>query len=177
MSLYFLLEEIRDRRSFSQAGNCVHGVQNDPFCLCSPSEKRSVVFRDRHTKAFCRLLRSMRRSAQEFDGWLGPLTGLSTGGYYPRWHGITRGMSVNPRSNLTRRTPEGPIEKRSGKEVLASLIIAFMFFTERCLRSTGKRMSCPLVPVLCTTHAGGCQYDEAHGMAVACVPTDSDNFG
>jgi hypothetical protein len=37
--LYFLLEEIRDRRSFSQAGNWVHGVQNEPFRVCSPSEE------------------------------------------------------------------------------------------------------------------------------------------
>lgn len=31
--------------------------------------------------------------------------------------------------------------------------------------------------LLCTAQAGGCQYDVAHGTAVACVPTDSDNFG
>src|SRR6266566_4708574 len=36
---YFLLEEIRDRRSFSQAGSWVHGVQNEPFRVCPPSEE------------------------------------------------------------------------------------------------------------------------------------------
>ena len=49
--LYFLQEEIRERGSLSQAGNWVHGVQNEPFRGCSPSEEM-LRFRDRYTKTF-----------------------------------------------------------------------------------------------------------------------------
>lgn len=94
----------------------------------------------------------MRKGAQQFGEWPGSLTGLSAGGYYPRCHGFPLGMSVNPRSNLTRRTPEGPIEKRSSKDVLAYFIVYVV--PERCLRygnSSNKRLSCPLVPA-CDQH-------------------------
>ena len=43
-------------------------------------------------------------------------------------------MSVNPRSKLTRRTPEGPMEKRSGKDVLALFHYRVYAFPEQCLR-------------------------------------------
>jgi hypothetical protein len=82
--LYFLLEEIRDRRSFSQAGNCVHGVQNEPFSVCVfPPRKRSV-FRDWHTKTFRRIppFHAEKCAAIEFDEWPGSLTALSAGEYY-----------------------------------------------------------------------------------------------
>lgn len=80
--LYFLLEEIRDRRSFSKAGNCVHGVQNHSACVLPP-RKRSV-FRDRHTKTFRRIppFHAEKCEAIEFDEWPGSLIGLSAGEYY-----------------------------------------------------------------------------------------------
>jgi hypothetical protein len=63
---------------------------------------------------------------------------------------------VNPRSNLTRRTPEGPMEKRSGEDDLAYFIIAIMFspndaVMHAILNPSNKRMSSPLVPA-CDQH-------------------------
>jgi hypothetical protein len=57
-------------------------------------------------------------------------------------------MSVNPRSNLTRRTPEGPMEKRSGKRCPCLLHYRIYVFPRTMLAicSSSNQMSCPLVP-------------------------------
>ena len=113
-SLTFLLEEIRDRILFSQASNCAHGVLNESFRVCSPSEE---------TLRF-------QGPVQQVLSW-NPSVSFGEGCsncLMARIDGRLEGISANPRSNLTRRrTPEGPMEKRSGKDVLASFIIAFIF--------------------------------------------------
>ncbi len=88
--LLYLLEEIRDLRSFSQAGNCVHGVQNKPFRACSPSEE-TLRFQGpaRQDLLWNSSVRSMRGSPQQFDERQRSLTGLSPGRYFPWSPGIT----------------------------------------------------------------------------------------
>ena len=42
---YVLLDDIMDRRSFSQAGNSAHGVQNEPFRTCYLPKNNAAISR------------------------------------------------------------------------------------------------------------------------------------